>query len=458
MPLIPALSRAALGGLALLLAPLPAAAQSPLTLIDGWATLALTAEDVVVRTESTEAGIDLSLTNGQGQLLRVMAAVPAADQVGRIGRFFDSIEAIEPGQAGDQAVWLLQGTTDRPPLGRRADGTFAVRMMVPQACLAGGEAVAIAVITEIGQEAAVDALLAGLSLTRPEGAQDCALDDLPATVTPAAGQPDAAVAASDEALESVPMLGDLVFLTMLDGATVTGFEDENGATEVMVTTGAGDLLRFAGAPLQAPLADTVAQLLHRVDGIESADLGGQPVWLLSGPSRVTVFDDAAPVESETPARVIVPMDCLNGQPAYVVGVVAEPGRDAGMVPLILAAGAGSPPGAVPCADSIDTLLTPGSAAQIAAAPSQAVTGDHGKLPLAGAMPEPAPPLADAGVLAGMSDEVGLWAEAVSQNRPQGFWTYLKAYPNGQFVPLAQVMLQGAVAMPAQPAAPAPATK
>ena len=61
----------------------------------------------------------------------------------------------------------------------------------------------------------------------------------------------------------------------------------------------------------------------------------------------------------------------------------------------------------------------------------------------------------------LSQEVALWADAVSQNRPQGFWTYLKAYPQGQFVELARVMLQAGAMMPAQPAtpaAPAPATK
>ena len=479
MSFIPALSRAAFGGLALSLAtPLAVMAQgspAPTVLIDGWATLALSTEDVIVRTESGDRGLDITLTNGQGQLLRVMAAQPSDSQARQVRRFFETVEAVEPGQAGGLPVWQVRGTTDRSPLGRRADAAFEVRMILPQVCLAGGEAVAIAVIADAGNAAAAEALLAGLTLTRPEGAQDCALADLPdlmtgaatepATPEPPAPQPEPPAVASDEALETVPMMGDLAFLTLIDGATVSGVDDYNGSSEVMVVTGAGELVRFTGAPLQSPLADTVAMLLHRVDGIVSADLGGQPVWLLDGPSRVTVFYGDAPLETATPARVIVPMACTGGQPAYVISVVAEAGHDAGMDPLISAMMLGQPVGATPCAQTIDAMLIPGptpdTAVGAAVAEASVPGGDHGKLPMPGTMAgqvaEP-PPMPEPSFL---SQEVALWADAVSQNRPQGFWTYLKAYPQGQFVELARVMLQAGAMMPAQPAtpaAPAPATK
>lgn len=285
-------------------APTVADSASSVVLIDGLASLALTSGDVIVQTERGEGGLDLRLTNEQGQLLRVIVGPPDAALADRLRPFLGPRASVEQGEAGGQPVWRVQGDTNRPPIGRRTDGVFPITLVIPQYCLAAGEAFAVAVISEAG--AGVDSLLQGLTFTRPDGADICAT-----------------LAALPEALVAPP-------------ATI--------ATD----------------PTPAPVPPVATQPVPQPAPPEAAAHGKLP----------TPREGWVTLASPTPPR---------GGPTVVAPDVAR-----------------------------------------------------------------------------NTAEIDAWAAAVYQGGPQGLWTYLKAYPNGQFAETARVMLQGALAMPAAPSAPAPA--
>lgn len=333
----------------------PAAAQdsgAQVTLLPDLLSLTLLPGDVVLRTEATAQGIDLRLTNEQGQILRIMAGTPDRSTLRQLRRFFDRIDSVSEGSMAGQPAWLVRGITDRSPIGGRDGTETAALVVVPQVCDATGSPFAVALLSEPGVEGAAEALLPSLVLSLPEGGGACAeMPDIALLTAPAAPEPTTAPAMPDEvAPEHLALLGDQVMLTLPEGAVVGLADLAPDAADVQVTLADGAQVRVLAMVPALPILDQVGGMLHRVDSIGSAQMGGMMFATAEGPSRASATGEPVAEGDGVPSRILVPQVCVAGEPPFVVQLTSGPGLASAIETLLPGLGAAAPEGAVACPD------------------------------------------------------------------------------------------------------------
>ncbi len=150
----------------------PAFAEA-LTLMPDRASLALSDGDVVIRELIGSVGSTVMLISEQGHLLRVTSTAPGVPV--EVGRLMRSLDGVDEALVGEHPVWVVHGGAARSPADAdvREGEVFPARMIAPQFCVDGVVPYLLALVADPGQEASLDALQAGLSLLRPNGAVDC---------------------------------------------------------------------------------------------------------------------------------------------------------------------------------------------------------------------------------------------------------------------------------------------
>lgn len=288
-----------------------------LTLLVDRASLALAEGDVVIREQQGETGSTVMLITAQGHLLRISAVAPGlpVDAQGLLRSF----DAVEDGLLGDHAVWVVRGAAQRSPADAEAlEGeVFPARLIAPQFCVGGSLPYLLALVADAGQEASLDALQAGLSLSRPEGAEDCpqaieALSQPQTTAEPVAPEPPVVAAADPVAADpATPAPAD----PGKDPAASAARVPDPAPVSVLPATEAGawDSALQVGTPeaMQAYL-DAWPRGLHSADA---------RAWLAaqSAPLPVVSGDDQAWIDALSDARPQALWSYLKAWPqgAYV---------------------------------------------------------------------------------------------------------------------------------------------
>lgn len=186
---------------------------------------------------------------------------------------------------------------------------------------------------------------------------------------------------------------------------------------------------------QPDLVDDVAQRLIQVTSVSTQVVSGIPVWVMDGGTDRNP-DMSRPDAGQTrPARIIVTRDCLPGAGPLVIGALATQAhldRVGGFDAVTGAVTLTMPDGSRPCPDTLDRALA--------------------AVPLTGAAPQPDQiPQPDRTPPTSADPEALAFEAALAAGTAPALWTFLKAYPQGEYIAQARAALQSLLQPP--PAAP-----
>lgn len=157
-------------------------------------------------------------------------------------------------------------------------------------------------------------------------AADTAPAEPPTAESPTAESPSAeAPPAQDLADVGPELLDGAVRVALPDGLELGSLVHSSGVSDLQLVGPGIDSVRIMAGLLPLPLAMQVDRMLHRIDGIDSAEIGGQPVWLVDGPTRIAADDTPTEAQTAPPARLVVPQFCSGALPSYVVAMTAPTG-------------------------------------------------------------------------------------------------------------------------------------
>ena len=93
----------------------------------------------------------------------------------QLTRMLHRVDALTESEIGGVPVWVIHGTATHSLEDRPADAAAEIpaQIIVPRFCEAGNPVYLLGVLTARGDEARIDATLPGLVLHRPDGAEDC---------------------------------------------------------------------------------------------------------------------------------------------------------------------------------------------------------------------------------------------------------------------------------------------
>lgn len=123
-------------------------------------------------------------------------------------------------------------------------------------------------------------------------------------------------------VEPLALLDSEVLVTLPEGLELGSLVHSPGVSDLQLVGPDVDQARIMAGLLPLPLAMQVDRMLHRIDRIDSAQLGAQPVWLVDGPTRISADDRQTDAETAPPARIVVPQFCSGALPSYVVAITA----------------------------------------------------------------------------------------------------------------------------------------
>ncbi len=246
-------------------------------------------------------------------------------------------------------------------------------------------------------------------------------EDATAPASAETGQADAPAAAETPAgaAPAMPLalLGGYVGLALPDGISVASLDRQTRLSDVVLAGAEGPLARIvAGVPRQSA-EDQVGRLLSRLDGVRDGQIGEVPVWIVEGLASRTI-DNGAPDGQEVPARLLVPAACIDGEPPYMVGLMARPGDAALLDTLAQAVALALPPNAAACPDDLRARLEQATV-------QAPVTVQPDPQPDPQPQVQPRRPPQDQ-----PSAETQAWNQAMAAGDVAGVLAYLQSYPRG----------------------------
>ena len=187
---------------------------------------------------------------------------------------------------------------------------------------------------------------------------------------------DAAITSADAPAEPVELLPGLARYALPPGQTVATLSRNDRAVSVtFAQDSAPDVLtaRIAGGSLNRTVAQQIERLLDGVDAVVDSDVGGLPVWVVYGPATRDLTDNPTTAADGVPARVIVPRQCVEESPGFMIALMATPGNEAALDGLQSGLSLSAPEGSVACDDSviapIRAAITPEAAPATTTAPA-----------------------------------------------------------------------------------------
>lgn len=159
---------------------------------------------------------------------------------------------------------------------------------------------------------------------------------------------------ADAPATETAILPGLAGLRLPPGVTVMQ-EDRNdrSADLFLGDTGAQPHTRInAGRLMGRPLEQQLDRMLHEVDAVIEAEIGGVPVWVIHGTATHSLEDRPVDAAARIPAQIVVPRLCEDGAPVYLLGILAAPGDEARLDAMLPQLALQRPDGAEECAASV----------------------------------------------------------------------------------------------------------
>ncbi len=301
------------------------------------------------REARTEASV--AVVRADAQRLAQLRIVPGSDDVVATLERREGVSVRASDRRvmlGDQAMRLYLVAGERPRRG--ASLGFALVAEEPDA--EGRTTIVLASFRGFEPEAARDSLAAVMASLAVSVAQ---AEEAPV--------PDAVPeAAVDTPPAALALIEGLVVLQPGAGYGVRSFAPNAVASEAYLgheSTPDEPRLRVVAGGLSRPLERQVSRLLAEVQTLAEADLGGLPVWIVTGFAARNLQDQTVGAEAGVPALLVAPRLCVGGQVPYMVALMAAPGQEADLDAALAGLSLQAPEGAEPCpgaADGVRALL------------------------------------------------------------------------------------------------------
>lgn len=156
--------------------------------------------------------------------------------------------------------------------------------------------------------------------------------------------------------EETPILPDLAGIRLPEDTALAG-ENRNARSADLFVGAAGSPTPphtriNAGRLMGREVERQLTRMLHRVDALTEAEIGGVPVWVIHGTATHSLEDRPADAAAEIPAQIIVPRFCEAGNPVYLLGVLTARGDEARIDATLPGLVLHRPDGVEDCPDAI----------------------------------------------------------------------------------------------------------
>ena len=251
--------------------------------------------------------------------------------------------------------------------------------------------------------------LADASAQPPATAPDAA-PDATADAAPAGTPPDAAPA-------PLALLGGYVSLTLAAAQTVSDLDRRSRMADAVLSDASGPVARITAGVIGRRSDAWSGRMLARLDGASDGMVGEVPVWIFDGPAARSVSGDAA-TGAQDGARVVVPRQCVDGMPPYLVVLAARADQAAQIEALTTALHLALPADATDCPDDLHARLE-SAVVVMPEPPSQPQVQ-----PQVPQVQPQRPPQAQP------SAEAQAWNDALASGDAAQVLAYLQSYPRG----------------------------
>ncbi|PTX02700.1 hypothetical protein [Pararhodobacter aggregans] len=156
------------------------------------------------------------------------------------------------------------------------------------------------------------------------------------------------------AVAETPILPGFAAIRLPAGVTVLQEDrNERSADLFLGEAGAPPQTRLnAGRLMGRPLERQLDRMLHEVDALTEAEIGGMPVWVIHGTATHSLEDRPADAAARIPAQLVVPQLCEEGAPVYLLGILGAPGDEARIDAMLPQLVLQRPEGAGECPPSV----------------------------------------------------------------------------------------------------------